>query len=167
MIEAIATMDIGEFLLLLAGLCILAGCVGVGIAMWLENRITEKHLRNIRETTDRMREVMKNRGYTFIEVLIVISIICILIAVALPAYNDYLEANTVNADQLKEPSYQYVICKDSTGEIHQRRGTRFTVEGSTVLVWDRREVVGTFINMDCWTEDQTIEAEEKTYGWPD
>ena len=55
---------------------------------------------------------MKTKGFTFIELIIVIAIIAILAAIALPAYQDYTTRRTRDGY-----IQNLLVCKDFSGRI--------------------------------------------------
>ncbi|HSN21870.1 MAG TPA: pilin [Usitatibacter sp.] len=60
----------------------------------------------------------KQQGFTLIELMIVVAIIGILAAIAIPAYQDYIVRSKVT-----EMVNQAGVCKTSVAEFYQSRGT--------------------------------------------
>ena len=52
-----------------------------------------------------MKKILKNKGYTLLELLIVISIIGVISAIGLPVYNEYSKKTKINASLANHQNY--------------------------------------------------------------
>ena len=108
---------------------------------------------------------MKNKGFTIVELIITMIIIVILGVVVAPSFidPDYEKKHLALAK-----TTHFVFCKDVEGEIHQAKGYKIDVEGNVVIVHKSDGTTKMFVNMDCWTEEETtvapVETNEVRYG---
>src|ERR671923_221542 len=73
-----------------------------------------RRLRNVNKSKERIRMKTMQKGFTLIELMIVVAIIGILAAVALPAYQDY----TIRA-KMSEVILGMSACRTSITEVYQ------------------------------------------------
>lgn len=98
-----------------------------------------------------------NKGWTLIETLIGVAVSGGMAAWIASAY-----VAVANGDITIPPKLvEYVICKDSDGVIHQASGYNITIENTTVVVHNSEQPDKMFVNMDCWTEDETVHAPDE------
>lgn len=102
---------------------------------------------------------MKIRGWTAVEILIGLTVSG---GMASWITSEVVSINNGTADPLPKDPIEYVICKDVGGQIHQDKGYRIEVEGSVVKVYKRNNPPAVFINMDCWTSEETTTYQETT-----